>query len=214
MTTQLSDLASLLDTASPVLLVSQIETVAHEVFGLAATVTELTGERDRNFHLLAGGKHYVLKVSNPAEDRRVIDFQTRALLHIAAVDPALPVPRVMSTRSGETEWLLRGTGEEPRVVRVLSFLQGEPLYRVATGPSLRRNLGRHVGAARPRAARILSSGGGSRTDVGLETRKPGARSAHPHQGQGGTCACGAVPRQLRNPRAARFAASARPGDPQ
>ena len=35
-TSNSSDLASLLDTASPVLSVSQIETVAHEVFGLAA----------------------------------------------------------------------------------------------------------------------------------------------------------------------------------
>ncbi|WP_162419670.1 phosphotransferase [Microvirga brassicacearum] len=141
-TTQLPDIVSLLDTASPVLSMPQVGEIARDVFGLTAAVSELAGERDRNFHLRVGETHYVLKVSNPAEDRQVIDFQTGALLHIASVDPGLPVPRVIPTRSGAAEWLLTCAGQEPRVIRVLSFLQGEPLYRVPTSAMLRRNLGR------------------------------------------------------------------------
>ncbi|WP_449376157.1 phosphotransferase [Bosea thiooxidans] len=76
---------------------------------LAGEASELTGERDRNYHLRAGDAHYVLKVSNPAEDPQVIDFQTRALLHIAAVDPGLPVPGFYA-RWQPADWLLEGPG--------------------------------------------------------------------------------------------------------
>ena len=99
-----TDIASLLDTASPALTVGEVETIAREIFGLNAQAQELAGERDRNYHLREGQTDYVLKVSNPAESRPVIDFQTRALLHIAQVDPELPVPgfvrRLQARRSG------------------------------------------------------------------------------------------------------------------
>ncbi len=135
-----TDIASLLDTASPALTVGEVETIAWEIFGLNAQAQELAGERDRNYHLREGRTHYVLKVSNPAESRPVIDFQTRALLHIAQVDPELPVPRIRPTLAGSSEWVF--DGDKPRVVRVLSFLPGEPFHRVPPGLELRQNLGR------------------------------------------------------------------------
>jgi Ser/Thr protein kinase RdoA (MazF antagonist) len=141
-TTRLPDPISVLDTVSPALTLPEVETIAAEIFGLTATARELSGERDRNFHLRDGDRHYVLKVANPAEDRQVIDFQSRALMHIAAIDPSLPVPRVVPTRAGAVEWLLTGAGEMVRVVRVLTFLQGEPMHKVAPSIGLRQNLGR------------------------------------------------------------------------
>jgi hydroxylysine kinase len=144
MTIRVPDPISVLDTVSPALTLPEVETIADEVFGLTVTARELSGERDRNFHLHDGDRHYVLKVANPAEDRQVIDFQSRALMHIAAVDSGLPVPRVVSTRTGAVEWLLAGEGGAPRVVRVLSFLQGEPMHKVAPSTGLRQALGRHA----------------------------------------------------------------------
>lgn len=138
------DIGLLLDSASPNLSKPDVEEIAREIFGLPAKAGELTGERDRNFHLQADGSHYVLKVSNPAEDRQVIRFQTEALLHIAAVDASLPVPRVIPTRSGEHEWVLDCADGTSLVIRVLSFLEGDPLYLVGSSTSLRHNLGNHL----------------------------------------------------------------------
>ncbi len=146
MTTSLiSEPTALLDTASPELSLQDVERIAHDRFGLDCQASELTGERDRNFHLRHGDAHYLLKVSNPAEDPQVIDFQTKALLHIAAVDPGLPVPRLIRTRTGAADWLLEeGPSEAPRLVRVLSFLQGVPMHKAAAGKSLQHNLGLHA----------------------------------------------------------------------
>ena len=72
-----------------------------EVFGLEAEARALYSERDQNFHVRASdGREFLLRVANPAEDPAVVDFQTRALLHIAGVDASLPVPQVVSTADG------------------------------------------------------------------------------------------------------------------
>ena len=69
--------------------------VAAEHYGLIATVHRLDSERDQNFRLRSlSGREYVLKIANPAEDRAVTNLQTEALLHLAAADPGLPVPRL------------------------------------------------------------------------------------------------------------------------
>lgn len=138
-------IGSLLATAAPTFSVEEARALARDVFGLDAVVSELSGERDRNFHLRVDeAAHYVLKVSNPAEDPQVTDFQTKALLHIASVDPSLPVPRVCTTSDGETEWVLNRPGEGARIVRVLTFLQGTPLHRVSSSAALRRSIGQHL----------------------------------------------------------------------
>ncbi len=134
-----------LATSVPVFSADEAGSIARDIFGLDATVDELSGERDRNFHLhVTETEHYVLKVSNPAEDPQVTNLQTEALLHIASADPSLPVPRVLKTRDGKTEWVLDRPGEVPRIVRVLTFLHGEPLHRVTSSAALRRNLGYHL----------------------------------------------------------------------
>lgn len=136
------EIGTLLGTAVPAFSAAEAEALAREVFGLSAVASALSGERDSNFHLRAGdAEHYVLKVSHPAEDRQVTNFQTEALLHIAAVAPSLPVPRVLKTSAGETEWLLKRLGEDARVVRVLTFLLGEPIHRAPPSAMQRRNLG-------------------------------------------------------------------------
>lgn len=69
--------------------------LAAEHYGLIAAVHRLDSERDQNFRLRAlSGREYVLKIANPAEDRAVTNLQTEALLHLAAADPDLPVPRI------------------------------------------------------------------------------------------------------------------------
>lgn len=136
------DITSVLATAVPAIRPAEAEELARDLYGISATAGELTGERDRNFHLKAAdGAHYVLKISNAAEDRLVTNFQTQALLHVEAVDPGLPVPRVLRTLDGEVEHLVERPGAEPRLVRVLTYLHGQPLHAVPRTPAQRRNLG-------------------------------------------------------------------------
>jgi Ser/Thr protein kinase RdoA (MazF antagonist) len=117
--------------------------LAAEHYGLIAAVHRLDSERDQNFRLRSlSGREYVLKIANPAEDRAVTNLQTEALLHLAAADPELPVPRIFPARNGMTELDVAFDDGSTRVVRLLSFLQGTPMHAAAGSAALRRDLGR------------------------------------------------------------------------
>ena len=116
--------------------------LADQMFGLRGEAHPLTSERDQNFRLVAeDGAEFVLKIANPAEDPAVVEFQTQALHHIQRRDPTLPVPRVVSTRTGEPAGRLEQPGEAPRIVRLLTFLPGAMLHQAPATPALWRSLG-------------------------------------------------------------------------
>jgi Ser/Thr protein kinase RdoA (MazF antagonist) len=131
--------------AAPVSM-TEAQRLAREHFGVSAVAASpLDSERDQNFHLKADdGQEYVMKIANPAEDRQVTNLQTQALLHIAAVDPAFPVPRVFPALSGELEPLIALSGSTPQTVRLLSYMQGVPLQNVKRTSAQRRNMGKSL----------------------------------------------------------------------
>jgi hydroxylysine kinase len=129
-------------TTAPDVTVPEAAAIARDHFGIDAEVRLLTSERDKNFHLAAAdGSEYVLKVSNSAEEPAVINFQTEALRHIEQQDATLPVPRVCVARDGRAERSLR-LGTQDHVVRLFSYLHGEPLYRTPASSHQRAELGR------------------------------------------------------------------------
>ncbi len=134
--------------------------VALAEWGLAGTLKPLTGERDRNFHLTTPTGGYVLKFANPAEPAEFRAMQTAVLRHIEAADPALTVPRVIPTRSGTAEALAQMPDGTAHPVRLLSYVEGVPIYfarrsaaqRAAYGTTLARLQTAMRGFAHPGAA--------------------------------------------------------------
>jgi hydroxylysine kinase len=110
-------------------------------FGIHAEVQRLVSERDQNFRLDAkDGKRYTLKISNEAEQEVVIDFQNRALLHVAEKDPSFPLPRVIPTLDGQLHCIVEDGGKT-HFVRVLSWLGGRVLGHATTDAGLANRLG-------------------------------------------------------------------------
>ncbi len=121
----------------------QASRLARESFGIVGSVAPLASERDQNFHIQSdSGEHYVLKIANVLEPAEVTDLQTRALLHVAARDPQLPIPRVCQTLNGATETRVELDADRRCTARLLTFLPGLPLDQGASTPRLRAQLGR------------------------------------------------------------------------
>src|SRR5689334_19187933 len=121
---------AVLETAAPLATAEEVKAIALQHFDIRGEPTRLPGERDSNFHIRTEqGDHVLLRISNPAEDRQLTDFQTKLLLHIEQADPALPVPRIVRSVEGSAEIVLSLSDQYPSVVRLYSFLQGVPLYR-------------------------------------------------------------------------------------
>ena len=105
--------------------IGEIEQLAQEHFGLSGSLDPLYSERDQNTRLReADGTAWVLKIGNAAEDPAIIDCQLETLLHIAKVDPGLPVPRVRRTTSGATYVRIQSEDGATHLFHVLSFLEG------------------------------------------------------------------------------------------
>ncbi len=126
--------------------------VAEELFGIDVTAGRLPSERDQNFHLAAsGGPEYVLKLANSTELPEVLDFQNKAMLHIAAqrdlFDPITSVvPVVCATKKGEQITSIQGPDGTRHFVRLLTYLPGRPLALVRPHDAhLLASLGRFFG---------------------------------------------------------------------
>lgn len=123
-------------------------------WGLRGTLSRLAGERDQNFRLrLADGTSHVVKIASPLEDPALIDYQVRALLHIAERDPGLPTPRILPAISGQSTGELRAPDGQAHAVRLLSWVPGVPL---SSTPALSLGAVRATGRLQGRLCRALA----------------------------------------------------------
>jgi 4-aminobutyrate aminotransferase-like enzyme len=100
--------------------------ILRESFGVESSpLTPLAGERDQNFRAgTADGRRFLFKISNPADERPVLEMQAAALRHIERVDPGLPVMRALPTVTGEPWVEVPGPDGRIYPVRLFTFLSG------------------------------------------------------------------------------------------
>ena len=132
------------DRNPPQIPIDVMAELADHHFGVEGPVRVLASERDAAALV---GERAVLKVSNVDEDPATVDMQVRALRWLAAVDPSLPVPRVIPTLGGDdTTWHETAAGDR-YIVRMVSYLPGEVLeHRPSlSSPATRHHLGLLLG---------------------------------------------------------------------
>ena len=131
--------STVLDATSPAAPLEWAYHLLARHWGLSGELRALSGERDRNFLLIPAdgpsAQRCVLKISHPAESPVVADFQTQALLHIGRTDPLLPVQRIVPTTEGTASLLAHAPDGSTRVVRLFTYLDGEPLPKARRSPA-------------------------------------------------------------------------------
>jgi 4-aminobutyrate aminotransferase-like enzyme/Ser/Thr protein kinase RdoA (MazF antagonist) len=118
---------SVLEATPPSFSADDVARIAAELFGLDGTVTDLGSERDQTFLVEGSSGSGVIKISNLGEQAATLDLEAEAILHIARVDPELPVarPQVVSNAEGASAY--RTTVEGPdgtHFVRLFERLHG------------------------------------------------------------------------------------------
>ena len=132
----------MLTTTPPAFSNSDAIRIATVHYGIDSRVRLLVSERDQNFLLdTVDGKRFTLKISNHAEQEEVIDFQNRALRHVAQRDVSYPLPRVIPNLDGQLHCTVEAGGKT-HFVRVLSWLEGEVLGKATTDAGLANRMGR------------------------------------------------------------------------
>ena len=137
---------SVLEAPPPRFAADEAAAVAADLFNLRGTAVALGSERDQTFLIVDGsGEGGVLKISNLGEDAAVLDFETAMILHVAAVDPELPValprPPYRATVDGN---------DGRHFVRLFDRMVGRP-----GGPDLEDDAVREFAATQARLNRAL-----------------------------------------------------------
>ena len=133
---------SMLDHA-PRFSLEEAQAIALDRWGVAVSASPLPSERDQNFLLETWtGERFVLKISNGAEDRALLDAQNRAMERIASTNLC---PRLIVSAAGrEIETVVAPSGT-PHLVRLVTYLPGTPMGKVRRRtPGLLENVGRSV----------------------------------------------------------------------
>lgn len=148
MSSQTNDPLAVIASEVPAISPDAAVSLVVQRYGFRVTARPLVSERDQNFLLSADdGRRFVLKIANAAEDPAFTSFQIRALEHIEErrklMDLPLRTPRIVRTMDGRTDFELDADGTRHRV-RVVTWLDGEPLGRAPASPALCRNLGAYL----------------------------------------------------------------------
>jgi len=118
---------SVLEATPPRFGTDDVVRIAAELFGLDGTATDLGSERDQTFLVEGPSRSGVVKISNLGERSETLDLETEAILHIARVDPELPVarPQVVSDASGAPAYRTNVEGPDGvHFVRLFERLHG------------------------------------------------------------------------------------------
>ena len=104
-------------------------------FGLSGMIRRLASEVDETFRLdPKDGTPFLVKLAQAGESEEAVSFQTGLLNHLQLAAPGLPVPRLRPTADG-THYVIPEAGPlEGRIIRVISFLPGDPLQIVRSTP--------------------------------------------------------------------------------
>jgi Ser/Thr protein kinase RdoA (MazF antagonist) len=139
----IADPFEVLRTPAPAFSIQRAAELLRENYDLRAELAPLVSERDQNFLVtITDGARYVLKFANSAERPEVTDFQVQALRHIARVAPEIPVPAVVPTRDGLLMFEAMSDTGTSHQVRLLSWLDGKPLYDAKGVSSIAGQMGR------------------------------------------------------------------------
>jgi 4-aminobutyrate aminotransferase-like enzyme/Ser/Thr protein kinase RdoA (MazF antagonist) len=92
-------MSSVLDSTPPRFTANEAAQIAADIFGVEGSASALGSERDQAFLLDDGEAGRVLKISNSGESGATLDLEEAAIAHIAAVDPGLPVARLLAPRA-------------------------------------------------------------------------------------------------------------------
>lgn len=123
-------------------LVAWAAALCRSAWGIEGRLATLASERDRIFRVeAADGTRLVLKFTNPDEAPLATDFQTRGLVHAAARDPGLPIPRLVPDRDGRVAFRPDWPFGPAPTARLMTWLDGDLVAHAPRSPAQARALG-------------------------------------------------------------------------
>lgn len=112
----------------PDVTIEEAEELLRDYYGLSGTLKELGSQQDRNYRIDTGEGRFILKITHADYERIELEAQNAAIKHLKSREGAPRVPDVVAARDG-AEIISVTVREKSYQIRVLEYLEGEPLTR-------------------------------------------------------------------------------------
>ena len=120
-----------------------VHDILKKYYGISGTIKRFETEKDDTFRVTPdNGTVFILKIANPKETFKELDFQNSLLKHIEQRDCNLAIPRVLNTLDGREIFQISDIHGSNRYVRALSFISGTPLSDIKTNSNQRIQIGK------------------------------------------------------------------------
>jgi len=98
--------------------------IALNLFGINGKASVLAGELDFNFKIATNSDNFILKISRPNVDKKLIELQAELLDHIAKSDFGINAPVVIKSIEGNTISRISDAYGNDRLVRIYTWIDG------------------------------------------------------------------------------------------
>lgn len=130
---------SVFNTDPPNFSVDEAKNIVYDYHNIKTDLNNLSGDRDQNFICNSGDKKYILKISNPAEKRSVLEMQNEVFQYIQKRDPSLKIPNQIGIIEN-----IEKDGQK-YFVRLLEYVTGKFLKDSKLNDKIHENLGKFMG---------------------------------------------------------------------
>lgn len=113
----------------------QVVAELSRLYGLTGELTRIPTEKDDTFRLAATGGHFLVKISPATERTQTVNLQCAVMLHLENSAQAIPAQRLIRGVRGQVESVVIDPGGNVRVMRVLSYLEGDLMAKVKPTPA-------------------------------------------------------------------------------
>ncbi|OMC01739.1 hypothetical protein A5733_02895 [Mycobacterium sp. NS-7484] len=117
---------------------SQVAAELRHQYDLAGRLTRIPTEKDDTFRLATDVGKFLVKIAPASESARIVNLQSSAMLHLERSAAAVPAQRLIRGVQGQVESIIIDAHGKERILRVLTYLDGELLAgTVPTSSQLR-----------------------------------------------------------------------------
>lgn len=110
-------------------------------YNLTGQLTRIPTEKDDTFHLATARGQFLVKIAPAAESARIVNLQSAVMQQLEFTAPAIPAQRLVRGVHGQLESTVVDPTGQDRILRVLSYLQGDLLATATPTPAQFASLG-------------------------------------------------------------------------
>lgn len=121
---------------------SRVGAELRRLYGLSGRLDRIPTEKDDTFRLTTAKGCHLVKIAPATESARIVNLQTAVMLHLEATAPDVPTQRLIRGKHGQVESTIADPEGNPRILRVLSYLDGDLLAAVSPTPAQFESVGR------------------------------------------------------------------------